>query len=210
MNETEPTDNRHGTARATLRGAAMGAVGVLAAIGAWSLVAGDDPGQATAALAASAPVPMADSDTSPAEMAGEMSPMEMSGGMSQPPMGSEMGSVMGGAPMGAPMAGEMGSASADDAADVPAAGELDCEAYEAEQYLREEQGLIDWEALYPEYDEDEYDRLPIYLDEFSYDVAGPDEDIVFGDFTEPVSPQDLPTERLVEVVGRCWERGLLD
>lgn len=193
-------DSGISTIRATLRGVVLGAVGVLALVGLWSLVgSGRTPTAGSAAA-----LPMA----AGAAPAGAGSSGSGSAGAAAVPMAAIAEEMDTTAPVVQPMAD---TKSMDAATVVTVPGEeLDCEAYIDEQDRRDAAGLIDWDALYPEYSDDEYAQLPIWLDDFEMDVADPALDASFEDFDVAIAPQDLPLERLVEVVSRCWERGEIE
>ena len=96
------------------------------------------------------------------------------------------------------------------AVDVPEAPSAPrCQALAEEIWRREDSGEFVYEE-YVELTEEEYHNAPLNLSVPRTDMAAVGERPSFAGFGESYDVADIPNQRLDEVVGRCWELGLLD
>lgn len=85
----------------------------------------------------------------------------------------------------------------------------DCGPLARELWRREEAGALSYEE-YVDMSEDELDRAPLALATPNGAMADPTERPSYPSFGASLDPAAVPDARLENVVGYCWELGLLD
>ena len=94
--------------------------------------------------------------------------------------------------------------------EVPAAPAAPrCQALAEELWDREEAGEILYED-YVELSEEEYENATLNLSMPRTDIAPRGSRPSYASFGDSYDVADIPSDRLDEVVGRCWELGLID
>jgi len=84
-----------------------------------------------------------------------------------------------------------------------------CQALAEELWQREDAGEIVYEE-YVELSEEEYENALLSLPVPRSDIAASGDRPTFDRFGDGYDVSDVPNGRLDEVVGRCWELGLID